>query len=106
GIDDPSRYTLVLTPDGLFDALADCNHTVGAYAIDGSNLSLVAAATTQAACLPGSLSDAYLLDLGQVTSFGLDGDHILLSLDDGTQMVFAASPIGDMVGAPIMSPDA
>jgi hypothetical protein len=46
---------------------------------------------TQAACLPGSLGDAYLKGLADVTGYMFDGDQLVLMLrhDTGTMRFVA-----------------
>jgi heat shock protein HslJ len=108
-VDDPSRYTLVLMPDGTFEALADCNRSAGGYVLEGINLALIPGPTTLVACPPGSLSDLFLSRLSNVTGFTVDdvGNLVLMLGEAGGEMVFAPgeAPV-ETFGAPSRSPDA
>lgn len=88
-IENPDRYTLALLDDGSYVFVADCNRGSGGYTLDGATLTLGPAATTLAACGPGSLSDTFIGYLGRVTEYGFDGDNLLLTLDDGTILTLA-----------------
>lgn len=91
-IERPGRYTLELRDDGRYAARADCNQANGAYTLEGGRLSLGPAATTLAACPPGSHSTRYLGLLGRVTGYRRDGERLVLALGDaGDTLVFAAS---------------
>jgi heat shock protein HslJ len=67
--DPPDGYTLVLRGDGRAEVRADCNRGTASYALSGSALTFGPFATTRAMCPPGSLSDRYLQQLGQVASW-------------------------------------
>jgi heat shock protein HslJ len=88
-IQDPSRYTLILNPDGTYQVRADCNRSGGAYTLDGGSLALLPGPTTLAECEPGSLYNAFLAHLGNVRTFVIDGDRLALDLlADAGQMTF------------------
>lgn len=87
----PERYTLELLPDGTARVRADCNTGSGRYEV-GADRKLVFGrmAVTLAACLPGSLGDAYLKGLANVSGHRFDGDNLVLTLRyDGGTMRFA-----------------
>ena len=87
----PERYTLEFLPDGTTRVRADCNTATGRYeAGPDGRLSLGRMAVTQAACLPGSLGDAYLKGLADVSGHRFDGDHLVLLRYDGGTMRFVA----------------
>jgi heat shock protein HslJ len=88
----PERYTLEFLPDGAVRARADCNTASGRYeAGPDRRLALGRMSVTQAACLPGSLGDAYLKGLADVTGYMFDGDQLVLMLrhDTGTMRFVA-----------------
>jgi heat shock protein HslJ len=90
--DDPSAYTITFLDDGRFQVRADCNLSSGGYVIEGTTINLSSGPTTLAACPPGSLFDQFLGDLSRVTSYTLDANGLVLSLDEtGKEMVFAPS---------------
>jgi heat shock protein HslJ len=93
-VDDPSRYTLMFLSDGTFQIRADCNLAAGGYSLDGTTINLSVGPMTLAQCPPESLADRYLASLGGVTSIVFDGNNLLMSMDDGGQMVFAPAPSG------------
>ena len=89
-VDDPSRYTLTLNPDGTYQVKADCNMSGGAYTLEGSSLTLEPGPTTLAECESGSLYDEFLQKLGSARTYVVDGDNLVLNLyADAGNMVFA-----------------
>ena len=83
----PERYSLEFLPDGATRVRADCNTGSGRYETAADRkLTLGRMAVTQAACLPGSLGDAYLKGLANVSGYRFDGDNLVLMLkhDSGT----------------------
>jgi heat shock protein HslJ len=94
-VDDPNKYTLQLLPDGTYQVQADCNLSSGGYTLEGTNLVLLPGPTTLAECEPGSLFDEYMAGLGQVESFLLDGDKLVLNLQaDAGSMLFSNGGTG------------
>ena len=88
----PERYALEFLPDGATRVRADCNTGSGRYETAADReLTLGRLAVTQAACLPGSLGDAYLKGLANVSGYLFDGDNLVLMLTyDGGTMRFVA----------------
>jgi heat shock protein HslJ len=87
-IEDPTRYTVQFQPDGRFAAKLDCNQGFGGYtAVDGV-LELTDMGTTLALCEPDSHGDAYLIVLGDATSYELDPDGFLVLSGDGGTLRF------------------
>jgi heat shock protein HslJ len=88
-VDDPSRYTLTLSPDGTYQIRADCNTSVGAYEVDEAHLTLKPGPTTLAECAPGSLYSDFLAKLGHVRTYIFDDGKLVLDLwADAGHMVF------------------
>jgi heat shock protein HslJ len=88
-VDDPAKYTLEFLPDGNYQVKADCNLSGGGYTLEGNSITLVPGPTTLAECEPGSLYDEYLARLGDVVTFVLDGDRLVLNLKaDAGNMIF------------------
>jgi heat shock protein HslJ len=87
---DPSRYTILLMPEGHLSVHIDCNAGGGRYRLEGSSLTLEVTHTTRAACPPGSLAGKFMKDLAAARiAFVLDGALYLdLVYDTGT-MKFA-----------------
>lgn len=87
---DPSRYTILLMPEGHLSVHLDCNAGGGRYTLEGSSLTLELTHTTMAACPPESLAQQFMKDLAAARiAFIRDGDLYLdLMYDTGT-MKFA-----------------
>ncbi|MFN2160179.1 MAG: META domain-containing protein [Anaerolineales bacterium] len=86
---DPDNYTLVLWEGNTYNFKADCNTGSGAYTSSGSFITLEPGITTLAECGSDSLYDQYLESLGEVESFELDGESMVLNLEgDAGSMVF------------------
>ena len=95
-VPSPEKYTLLLLDDGTFNFQADCNVGSGTYIADGSSLSLTPGPVTLAACGPESLHDEFLLLLVNATSFGMNGDNLVLITDDGkAQMMYINGGAGE-----------
>ncbi len=87
---DPSRYTILLMPEGHLSVHLDCNAGGGRYTLDRSSVTLELTHTTTAACPPESLAQQFMKDLGAARiAFMRDGNLYLdLMYDTGT-MKFA-----------------
>jgi putative lipoprotein len=86
----PSRYTLELGADGGYTFRADCNTGGGAYEIHGGQLDLGPAASTQAACPPGSLGSRFAASLRSTVGYSRVADRLVLDLADGAgSLLFA-----------------
>jgi heat shock protein HslJ len=88
----PERYTLEFLADGATRVRADCNTGSGRHEMAADRkLTLGRMAVTQAACLPGSLGEAYLKGLANVSGYAFDGDNLVLMLryDSGTMRFVA-----------------
>ena len=94
-VDDPSKYTMELLPDGTVRIQADCNMVSGTYNLaSASGLTLELGATTLAQCPPDSLHDEYLEMLSYVRTYVLaEGQLVLNMMADGGDLFFQrASP--------------
>jgi heat shock protein HslJ len=88
-VPDPENYTLLLRSDGTYQVQADCNSGSGGYTLEGNHLTLLPGPMTLAECEPDSLYDGYLAFLGQVVTFELEGEKLVLNLkDDAGKMGF------------------
>ena len=87
---DPSRYTILLMPEGHLSVHLDCNAGGGRYTLDGSSVTLELTHTTMAACPPGSLAQQFIKDLAAARIAFMGGSNLYLDLmyDSGT-MKFA-----------------
>jgi heat shock protein HslJ len=78
--------------DGTLSGSAGCNGYGGAYALDGSDLTVGAIAATEMACLdPAGIMEQeqrYLGLLGDVSTHAIFGDRLWLETDDGRGLVF------------------
>ncbi len=98
-VDDPSKYTNQLRPDGSASIRADCNQGSAKYTVAGNSLEFGLATTTLVLCEPGSLSDRFLQELSFVRSFVIDQteatDQLVLSLmADGGSLRFSPTLTG------------
>ena len=101
-VDNPDRYTLLLSPDGSANVVADCNNGSGSYQLDGSSLTVDIVAVTRAICSPNSLSDDYLRLLGDVVTY-VENDDVLalnLKMDAGNMLFQLADATADQVHRP------
>ena len=88
-VGDPGRYTLTLLPDGAFQLKVDCNRASGTYTVSGSQITLQVGLITRAFCGEDSLHDQYLRMLGDVATFVMDDDNLVLNLKmDAGNMIF------------------
>ncbi|MER2598034.1 MAG: META domain-containing protein [Caldilineales bacterium] len=106
-VDDPSKYTLTLLPDGKVDLKIDCNLGGGNYTLQGAALTLEVATMTRVACPEGTLSDTFIGDLSRAATFALDGSELVITLADGGTMRFQPALTVASVTAPgmMLSPD-
>ncbi|MDX2314656.1 MAG: META domain-containing protein [Gammaproteobacteria bacterium] len=87
---DPSRYTILLMPEGHLSLHLDCNAGGGRYTLDGSSLVLELTHSTMAACPPDSLAQQFMKDLAAARIAFMRDGYLYLDLmyDTGT-MKFA-----------------
>jgi heat shock protein HslJ len=91
-IEDPSLYTFILNEDGTYSIKADCNMSSGAYQLEESSLKFEPGPTTLAECAPGSHYNTYLGYMGNVATYVIDGEQLVLNLwADGGNLVFVLS---------------
>lgn len=87
---DPSRYTILLMPEGHLSVHLDCNAGGGRYTLEGSSLTLGVTHTTMAACPPESLAQQFMKDLAAARiAFMRDGKLYLDLMYDSGTMKFA-----------------
>jgi len=73
--------------------MADCNSIRGAYTLDGSSITIDAAATTLMGCPEGSLGSEFTRDLeAAAIVFFQEGDLLIDLFADGGTMRFSAAP--------------
>ena len=87
---DPSRYTILLMPEGHLSVKLDCNAGGGRYRLEGSSLTLEVTHTTMAACPSESLDRQFMKDLAAARIAFMHEGNLYLDLmyDTGT-MKFA-----------------
>ena len=92
-VPDPERYTILLTADGVLQALFDCNTGMGDYEASEGKLSFGPLTSTRMACPPDTLDGPLMRDLQRVSSFFVEDGHLYLELpmDSGT-MKFRPAP--------------
>ncbi len=93
-IDNPTLYTLSLNPDRTYTVKADCNLSSGNYTIDGSSLGMASGPTTLAECGAESRSSTFLTELGQVVSFFVAENKLILTLgEEAGSLVFVPASL-------------
>ena len=98
---EQAKYTIEFQADGTFNAKADCNQVGGTYELyrgdhrtdiglepGGGSISILPGPSTLAACPPGSMGDLYVVGLGNLSGFTLEGGQLTLTLGDGGTLVF------------------
>ena len=85
-VQNPERYTIILTDDGKLQARFDCNHGGGEYKISKDELSFGPLMSTRMACPPDTLDGPFMRDLQRVASFFVEDGLLYLELpyDSGT----------------------
>ncbi len=90
---DPATYTLEFLPSGRLNVQADCNGGSSSYTLDGSQLTIGPIALTRMACPADSLDSVFVQQLGEVASYLMDGNNLVLELKmDSGGMTFAPAP--------------
>ncbi|MCL4267484.1 MAG: META domain-containing protein [Anaerolineae bacterium] len=82
----PGSEVTIEFQDGGYGGNAGCNRYFGSYQIDGSNLSLGVAGSTEMFCMPEELTNqegSFLAALGLVSQFEQDGGQLTLADKDG-----------------------
>ncbi len=82
----PGSEVTIEFQDGGYSGNASCNRYFGSYELDGNNISLGMAGSTEMFCSPEELmsqESSYLAALGQVSQFQLNGDQLTLADQDG-----------------------
>jgi len=92
-VQNPERYTILLTDNGKVQARFDCNRGGGDYKISPGRLSFGPLSSTRMACPPDSLDGPFMKDLQRASSFFVENGKLYLELpvDSGT-MCFRPAP--------------
>jgi heat shock protein HslJ len=80
-------FTTFLLADGRLSGNAPCNQYSGDYTLDGSSLTIGSIVRTRMACPNLAQEDAYLEALGEVTSYVLQDNTLVLVGPDGTALL-------------------
>ncbi len=92
-VENPERYTILLTDNGRLQGRFDCNRGGGEYKISSNKLSLGPIFSTRMACPPDSLDTSFIKDLQRVSSFFIENGNLYLELaDDSGTMCFRPAP--------------
>ena len=68
---------------------ADCNTVLGTYTTTGSGgLTIVLGPSTIVTCAEGSLSDLYVLGLGNTASYAIANNQLTITLADQGTLVY------------------
>ncbi len=91
-IESPELYTVAFFKDGSLRVKADCNTAIGEFTSDGTNLAITMGAMSMAACAPGSYSNQFVTFLGQVGTYQLnDNQLVLVTADNTSQLSFSSA---------------
>jgi hypothetical protein len=83
-----SAFVMSLTPDAKVSVKGDCNLLSGSYSIqDKNNIGFFVTATTKKACA-GSKEQDFLNTLGNVVSYEVSNNTLMLTLRDQSKMLF------------------
>jgi heat shock protein HslJ len=82
------RYTLSFQGGGRVNVQADCNRGSGAYEVSGAQMKLGAIALTRMGCPAGSQDAEFLRSLAQAATYRMDGNDLVITLQDGASMRF------------------
>ncbi len=86
---EQANYTIEFKTDGTFGAKADCNQVAGTYATTSAGgLTLTLGPSTLVACPEGSLSDLYVLGLGNAASYAIANNQLTITLADQGTLVY------------------
>ena len=87
-----TTVTVKFSPDGNVTGNAGCNHYGGRYSLNGANLSVSSLFSTLMYCeKPEGVMEQegkYLGHLGNVSSYRVEGDRLILSDKAGTDLLF------------------
>jgi len=81
-VPNPQNYVIIFLTDGTIDILADCNFGGGTYSLDGNNITITVGEMTKIACEEGSLSDQFITQLGNVSTYQLTIPKLTLKLNE------------------------
>lgn len=88
-VPNPTDYTAIFDGKGTVLIQADCNLARATYTLENEALTIEIGPMTRAACTPGSISNDFLDRLGEVGSYMIDGDDLILRLGEtGDSMLF------------------
>ena len=91
----PESTLTIAFEDGQAGGSAGCNSYGGTYTIKDNEFGLTDIASTLMACLDSGVMEqeqAYLVFLGEVTSYNISADVLYLSRPDGSSLRFIAQP--------------
>jgi heat shock protein HslJ len=85
-VEDPTRYTLELRPDGRAQVRFDCNNGAGSYDIADGQLSFGPLMSTRMACPDDTQDHVFMSQLEKVSSYFLRDGELFLEMpyDSGT----------------------
>jgi len=101
-VPNPENYVVVFRTDGQLHVKADCNLANGAYRAEGNRMAVNMGPATMSQCPQGSLSDQFVGLLTNASSFGMEGDRLVLGLRDaaGRMVLRNGGPAEAGPGAP------
>jgi heat shock protein HslJ len=98
-VDDPTRYTVTLLPDGRASIKAECNMVTMGYSLEGHSIIFVGPGiSTLAACPPDSLDSQYLALINDVATWVMSPEDKLVFnlIADAGNMIFLNGGAADV----------
>ena len=90
-ISEPDQYTITFQTDGTANVKADCNNASLTYTTNGNQLTIKAGPMTLAYCGSTSLSNEYVQELEQATSYTVQGSTLTINTGSKGTMIFRQS---------------
>lgn len=79
-VENPERYTILLTDEGKVQARFDCNRGGGDYVISQGVLSFGPLISTRMACPPGTMDAQFMRDLQDADSFYVEDGKLFITV--------------------------
>ena len=86
----PETFQVTFQEDETFSATTDCNAVSGTFEIYDDRLLFGPFAMTKRACPGATQQDIFVSALGEMNSYEVEGDVLMLYGDDGITMTFQA----------------
>lgn len=100
-VPDPEKYVVIFREDNTLNITADCNVASGTYELIGTQITIQLGPTTLAFCPEDSLSEVFLVLLGNAQGIGVKGDDLVLVVpEEDAWMSFTNGGFADEASVP------